>query len=133
MTTLESLNREFQKISNWENHFRYTLLKYIDEGLELLNGKAETPVKYKTKKEIKAAGVSFFGQFRLHLEVQDKQGFSFFLYVNKLYKKNGRLVVDGYNFSDEKWMKECLTDDNTENLGILAGFLNVVLNPENEN
>ena len=42
MITKKSLNKDFQIISNWENHFRYTLLKYISESLEYLKGEGYT-------------------------------------------------------------------------------------------
>lgn len=132
MTQLESLNKDFQIISNWENHFRYTLLKYIYESLEYLKGEAEVPVKYKTEDEADDAGESFFCQFPSFLQVEDEEGMSVSLFVNKLYKKGDRFVVDGFNFSEGKWMTGCLTDDETETYERLAGFLNAVMNPVKE-
>ena len=132
MTQLESLNKDFQIISNWENHFRYTLLKYINESLEFLKGKAEVSIRYKTEDEADAAGESFFFQFPLCLQVEDEEGMSVSLFVSKLYKKGDRFVVDGFNFSEDKWMTGCLTDDETETYERLAGFLNAVMNPVKE-
>lgn len=132
MITKKSLNKDFQIISNWENHFRYTLLKYISESLDYLKGEAAVTIRYKTEEEADNAGKSFFFQFPSCLQVEDEDGMSVFLYVHKLYKKGDRFVVDGFHFSEGKWMTGCLVDDETETYERLAGFLDAVINPRND-
>jgi len=132
MTTLESLNRTYEKLSNWENQYRISLMEYLDKGLAFCNGKAELKFKYNSYEEAEKDEEEFDEQFPVSVVVEDRHGFSHSTYVTALYKVGNLYYVDGYDTSDGEWIKGWYTDDSNDTLDSLATFVNSVLNPKEE-
>lgn len=131
MNTLESLNSEFQIIRGWDGQYRRKLISYINKCLKFCDGAAEIPVRFKTCEEAEKAGEDILCQFPSCVQVMDEEGWDWIysLYVTRLYKKDGQLLVDGFVFTEDKWMQGCAVDDETDTLEILAGFCHKALNP----
>lgn len=132
MNTLESLNSEFQVIRDWDGKYRRKLTSYINKCLKFCGGAVEIPVRFRTYEEAEKAGESFLGQFPSCVQVMDEEGWDWIysLYVTKLYKKDGRYLVDGLVFTEDKWLQGCEIDEETDTYEILAGFCHKVLNPD---
>jgi len=132
MITLESLNRTYEKLSNWENQYRISLMEYLDKGLAFCNGKAELKFKYNSYEEAEKDEEEFDEQFPVCVVVEDRHGFSHSTYVTALYKVGNLYYVDGYDTSDGEWIKGWYTDDMTNTYEQLAYFIHNVLNPSDD-
>jgi len=132
MITLESLNRSYEKISDWENQYRIALMKYLEEGLAFCGGKAKLTVKYNSYEEAEKEDEEFDEQFPVSVTIEDRHGWRHSIYVTVLYKSGNLFYVNGYDSTDGGWIEGWYTDDMTNTYESLAYFINQVLNPDNE-
>ena len=133
MITLESLNRNYERITNWQDQYRQSLMEFLSQSLAFCeNGEAELSVKYKNWSDAEEEGVEFADQFPISITIEDRHGFQHSIYVTKVYKRNDLFYVDGYDNYDNKWIEGWYTDDSNSTYEDLAYFINQVLNSETD-
>ena len=130
MITLESLNRDYERISNWQEQYRRTLLDYLNKGLEFCGGAASIEVKHRHYSDAEDAGVDFDDQFPVSVDIEDRHSFHHEIYVTRFYRQGDLFYVDGYDRTDGKWVEGWYTDDRNDTYESLAYLLDAALNPE---
>ena len=130
MITLESLNRDYQRIVNWQDLYRKSLMDYLKQGLQFCGGKATLEVKCRSFQEAEDAGIDFDDQFPVAISIEDRHSFHHEIYVTSFYFSNNLFYVCGYDRTDGKWIEDWYTDDSDSTYASLAYLLDAVLNKE---
>lgn len=130
MITLESLNRDYKRISNWQEQYRQSLLDYLKKGLDFCGGNATIEVEHRNYQDAEEAGVDFDDQFPIAVTIEDRHGFRHEIYVTRFYFHNNLFYVDGYDRTDGEWIEGWYTDDCNDTYESLAYLLDTTLNPE---
>ena len=129
MTTKESLNREYERVCNWQSEFSSALTDYIEKSLEFLGGVAELKDYYKTIEEAEEHDMDFIDQFPISFGLFDKHNFMHDIFIVKVYRKYDVYYVDGFDNTDGKWVEGWFTDGSVDTKESLAYFIDFVLNP----
>lgn len=130
MITLESLNRDYQRIANWQDLYRQSLLDYLKQGLQFCGGKATLEVECRSYQQAEDAGVDFDDQFPIAVSIEDRHSFHHEIYVTSFYWSNNLFYVSGFDRTDGKWIEDWYTDDSETTYASLAYLLDAVLNQE---
>ena len=131
---VKELNEKYRRVLNWNDEYRKELVSYINEAFAMHGTEfVLKPEEYDTWQEAsKDEAFDAMEDLPTYVMIWDRHEFSHEIYPTRVYRENegGLIYVDGYDYTDGKFVKDWYINEGNDDLASIACFIDAVLEQE---